>query len=202
MDFAAQEAVLRSVALEEEPLYPRVTLPPGVLDERRQKFTKVVLAVILGSALLVALAFLLGRDRGSRTLKQTEPLQERVDSTERDEQPPPPPEDDEVPGDPEETLMNDAQEAAVANEASAVEIAAPRAPEVKPQGKDLEAPARVSTPPADKIETPTIPVVPTVSDVPAPAATPATPAASRAVEQAKATRKPSENPPSAGFPDP
>src|SRR5690606_6655656 len=72
LDVAAREAALRAVEMEEDPLYPHTSLPPGVLDERRQKFAKVVLVVVAGSALLVALAFLLGRGRGDRTLSSTE----------------------------------------------------------------------------------------------------------------------------------
>src|SRR5690606_32615512 len=54
LDVAAREAALRAVEMEEDPLYPHTSLPPGVLDERRQKFAKVVLVVVAGSALLVA----------------------------------------------------------------------------------------------------------------------------------------------------
>jgi CheY-like chemotaxis protein len=201
MDVAAQHDVLRSVAMEDEPLYPHMTLPPGVLDERRQKFTKVVLAVIFGSALLVALAFLLGRDRGSKNLGHVEPppvpvkstaeVDKLVDSGAEDEQPPPPPEEEDLPGEPEDTPLDPAP---------IVQVPLPRAPGTGPVSQPGAAP-KIPAPTQGPLESPIVPPTSGASEIQPPAASsPA--AASRAVEQAKATRKPSENPPSVGFPDP
>ncbi len=163
---------------------------PSVSDERARKLHRTVLAIVGACALLVVLATairgLQGGESGKGENSSTAALkseERRIDSaspqsgqqrgSELEDIIPAPEEEDEDSDTPAEEAVS----------------STPLAPSGNQGTTDLDAEERVS------------PEEPTPSYV-APRKTQASDPGSRAIERAKTTRRPSDNPPSAGFPEP
>lgn len=191
-DIAQQHAVLAALEHEDEPLHPHTSLPPGVLDERRQKFAKLVLGVVALSAFLVVTGVFMSSRGRSVSDHSNEPLapppQFQVKPALRGtepaagEEPPAPP--------PEEQEETESEEEVV----DEVETLSPAARSLAPASS-----ISPSEPAPDATPTGPAPVLNGDSAVSPP---PGSSSTSRAVERAKATRRPSDNPPSADFPAP
>lgn len=201
VDVAERRAALLAVDEHTETLHPHTSLPPGVLDERRQKFAKVVLGVVVFSALVVMAGMFMSRRGGTGTIDPGAPLEPPPRSESAlapptevvpggEEPPAPPPEED---GDEIEEMP-----------AEGDVLPPTTGTEKSPAASDKLAPPSLTTGAASvpASSTPVVSEEPSPSEVTPAKSTTAAPTTSRAVERAKATRRPSDNPPSAGFPAP
>lgn len=206
LDIAERQAALAAVADGSESLHPHTTLPPGVLDERRQKFAKLVLGVVAFSALVV-MAGVLMSNRGSGDVEdldpspapspqiQAEPAIRPAEPAAGEEPPAPPPDEEEAE---EAAELNEEGPAEKTEAAPAPSLSGTAGP--SPRGPaHRETPASVSKPASSLAPSSAAPVT---SDEAEGSSSSAASSTSRAVERAKATRRPSDNPPSAGFPAP
>jgi DNA-binding response OmpR family regulator len=195
-DLEAQRAAIAAVdhsAFHEDDV---VGPPPGVLQARQQKMMRVVLGVVVVCAVVVVVAFLGKRIAGGsdESKEDATPLVTSPDvkaaSPASDEAPIPPPEADADEPEPEAAPASDP----APSSDPAPELPA-RTPVATPQGPRTEPAPRPEPAPRSEPS-------PAPTSAPSASSSESSDAVNRAVERAKATRRPSENPPSAGFPDP
>lgn len=190
----AQREVLDGLDFEEDTSGIGASLPPSVLNDRRQMFTKVVLGVVAAAALLLLIGGLFRPSEESELV-----VDESASPGSAVEQEPP--NADESPG------TDPPSAADPASEPSPVEKGAKLAPTSKESRHGSSKSAAI---PKSASESATSPYTMLSNEPSNPAGSRRSQASisneegpgSRAVERAKAIRRPSENPPSVGFPDP
>jgi len=208
-DLAAREAALRSVDQAERASIS--SHPPRIAEQRRQGLAKIVLGVVALCTMVVvgALVGRIGKQRASN-IESTPDIAPPSQALHQ------PTIDAAAPGTPaplaEKTLALEQPDMAVANdvqpESSAVvleqhepqkSIRAESEKHAAPQINRLPAPSPRS---AELVQPPVARQPPPPSSSSQKSVRSSTLNSNRAVERAKATRRPSENPPSVGFPEP
>lgn len=184
---------------ESEPAEEVVTLPPGVLRQRQEKYTKLVLVVVAFCAGIVIVAsifeWLSGGSSAQSDVGETEPFLPDETAGELDESKETKPAQQAVRGLAAEGL--DAELEGLEPQVSSAVESTPTEPPLSASAPAALAPAAPTPAPQRRAEAP--------APAPAPALTPESTASaspSRAVERSKVTRRPSDDPPSAGFPEP
>jgi len=212
-DLAARQAALASIQApiaEEEEVGP----PPGVLHARQRKSLRLVVGIV-ALCVGIGVAALVGRGIALNHREDPSAESEEISSAPSIEAAATVAPD----AAPQEPITPDT----AAEEPSADEVAAqgesePESPEPEaiaeepppaPEPASTKSPAPRAAPSPKPAPSPVSQPAPAPAPAPKPATSPApqqpvapTSGSSRAVERAKATRRPSENPPSAGFPDP
>lgn len=197
-DFATQREVRGEMVAGAEADELDTSLHPAVLGDRRQGFTKIVLGVLLAAGLMLALGALIGgaeSEEPATAPPGAENTQQKPEERGSEPSLAPPPE-----------------------EVTAQENSSPDATEEKPAEALQDVPATSSQTPPSYVGSPSASPSSRESEPsqgsaytgePVSSHKPASMSAngeagpsSRAVERARAVRRPSENPPSVGFPDP
>ena len=205
-DIAAQKAAV--AALEHSSFHEEdeVGPPPGVSHARQQKMMRVVLGVVVLCAGVVLAAVFVPRisGDGSQDTPDSNPQPSSSRPTIESAAPAQPDQTSNPSVEPSLDEQDPADEGETLDEKE-VETKPVPAPALKTSTPSPIAPAVRPTPAPQRGTAPGPAPRPATSPAPAPVPSPTDSgdtASSRAVERAKATRRPSENPPSAGFPDP